>query len=78
MSKRRRDVEVEDEYIPIKKRKLNFEEYYKEKEKSIKSARHEEQAKKRLEERKRKANGRDMRSLIDINYDLISKGKIYM
>ena len=65
---------INDEYIPLKKRKKAFYDEINSSSKSIKSAIKEENERRLKQKLIKMSNGRDMRSLIDINYDLINKG----
>ena len=65
-----------NEYIPLKKRRLDLTNQIKQTQKSIRSAK-EQQEKLRREQRIKEAmGGRDTRSLIDQHQELVSKGML--
>ena len=63
-----------DEYIPLKKRRLDLKNKIISSQKSIRSAKEEQEHKLRQESIRKAMGGRDTRSLIDQHQELISKG----
>lgn len=64
------------EYIPLKKRRLDLTNQIKQQQKSIRSAKEEQEKLRREQRMKETMGGRDTRSLIDQHHELVKKGMI--